>query len=62
MAKKMWGKYQNGEKIMIISSISNKKLKKVLFLIKCLGMLGNMVIFAHLFFYCKIVCFCYLFG
>ena len=48
MAKKMWGKYQNGEKIMIISSISKKKLKKALFLIKCLGMLGNMDIFTGL--------------
>ena len=39
------------------SSISKKKLKKVLFLIKCLGMLGNMVIFAHLFFIAKLYVF-----
>jgi len=42
--------------------ILQEEIEKSAFLIKDLEMLGNMVIFAHLFFYCKIVCFCYLFG
>ena len=36
-----------GTKIVLICSISKKKLKKALFLIIYLDMLGNMAIFAH---------------